>query len=83
MKNKTALDELREWVEDNVTLFESGYGLSHEDLQKKIAELRATTEREHLIELRILTYPWRFDFPEKTREVAEAWYNETYGTNEQ
>ena len=60
--------------------------ISCDAITKKIAELRATTERELLIEAN-KKGKWQQSVensnPYQSHITPEQWYNETYGTDEQ
>ena len=89
--NKTALDELSEWVIKNYEYASSdkqfGYFINAEKLEEKIAELRATTEREKLINgyvegIKSDLEGYTLEDEKEMYEYAEQWYNGRYGTDE-
>lgn len=73
--NKTALDELSEWI-DEINL-----PIPIEKIQQKIVELRATIEKEIIKEAYAASAAERFHKGSFGRN-AEQWYNETYGNDE-
>ena len=79
--NKTALDELTEWVHDKCECVNGCLMIGAEDLEKKIAELRATTEKKLFIDCYTAGQAsgYNADWENQEMDIPEDWYNETYG----